>query len=63
MAGGGDPRTRALAMKYFLENRTTKYAEYQPSAYANIAFVPAVKGKTEILAKPGEVSKLFTSNM
>lgn len=59
LAGGTDKRIRPLALKYFIDNHATKYSDYRPSAFSHIAFIPALKGKTKYLAKPGEVGNLL----
>lgn len=56
LAGGPDARIRGLALKYFLDNHATRYTDYNSSTFSQIAFIPAVKNKSEYLAKPGEVS-------
>jgi len=56
IAAGPDPQTRNAALKYFLDNISTKYGDYNPSLFVNLAFVPAVKTDgTKFLAKPHEV--------
>ncbi|KAJ3549086.1 hypothetical protein NM688_g5219 [Phlebia brevispora] len=55
LAGSPDLRIRSLALKYFLDNHATKYSDYRAASYSHIAFIPAIKGKTEFMAKPGEV--------
>ena len=57
LAASADSHVRSVALKYFLDNRTTKYSDYKLSAVAHIAFVPAVRGNTECLVKPSEVSR------
>lgn len=57
LAGGPDARIRPLALKYFLDNYGTRYNDYNPSSFSQVAFIPAVKNKVEYLAKPGEVSR------
>ena len=54
IAAKGEPQ-RTAALNYFLENRMQKYKGYSANAYANIAFVPAIRGGEKILAKPLEV--------
>ena len=51
----GDEAIRTAARKYFFENYTTRYADYDPDAFSNVAFIPAVKGGTRCLARPHEV--------
>lgn len=58
LAAGSDERVRRLALKYLLDNRTTKYIAYTPQTYAKIAFIPAIKNGKPTLANPDEV-RLF----
>ncbi|KAI0371771.1 hypothetical protein BV20DRAFT_1016624 [Pilatotrama ljubarskyi] len=55
LAASPDEKIRSAALKYFLDNYTTRYADYDPNAFANVAFVPAVKDGKQCLARPHEV--------
>lgn len=62
LASGSDSKVRGLALRYYLDNANTKYNNYSPLTYANMAFVPAVKDKQLCMAKPTEVrSRLHSS--
>jgi hypothetical protein len=53
----GAPPTNEKALDYLLAHTSTHYANFDPTAYAQVAFIPATRrdGKT-FMAKPGEVS-------
>ncbi|RDX42682.1 hypothetical protein OH76DRAFT_1410943 [Lentinus brumalis] len=55
LMASGDEATRSAARKYFFDNYMTRYADYDPDAFSNVAFIPAVKGGTRCLARPHEV--------
>ena len=55
LAASTDASTRAAALKYFFDNYATRYADYDPNDFSNVAYVPAMKGNTRCLAKPHEV--------
>ncbi|KAI0781217.1 hypothetical protein BD413DRAFT_667167 [Trametes elegans] len=53
LASSPDKNVRSAALKYLLDNYTTRYADYDPNTFANIAFIPTANdGK---LARPHEV--------
>ncbi|KAH7337817.1 hypothetical protein B0J17DRAFT_664321 [Rhizoctonia solani] len=53
LAGAADKDKRAAALKYFMDNHSTRYTSYQAEAFKNLAFVPAVKPDgTSFLASP-----------
>lgn len=54
IAAQGEPQ-RTVVLDYFLDNYRQKYMDYTTTAYANIAFVPAICGDEKRLAKPLEV--------
>ncbi|KAF8604785.1 hypothetical protein BDV93DRAFT_440059, partial [Ceratobasidium sp. AG-I] len=43
LAGAIDIDKRALALKYFMDNHSSRYTTYQPDAFKQLAFVPAIK--------------------
>ena len=56
LMASGDEAIRNAARKYFFDNYTIRYAaDYDPDAFSNVAFIPAVKGGTRCLARPHEV--------
>ncbi|KAI0342553.1 hypothetical protein BDW22DRAFT_1484759 [Trametopsis cervina] len=55
LAAGPDEKIRSIALQYFLDNHGTRYTDYRPSSYTDLAFIPALKGKTSCMGKPGEV--------
>ncbi|KAI0646791.1 hypothetical protein C8Q79DRAFT_956470 [Trametes meyenii] len=55
LAASPDEKTQSAALKYLLDNYTTRYADYDPDAFANVAFIPALKDGKRCLAKPYEV--------
>lgn len=52
------PHSNPHALPYLLEHINTHYVGFDPSAFAQVAFLPAVRpnGKAT-LAKPGHVSQ------
>lgn len=56
LAAGDDSKIRGLALRYYLDNANTKYANFSPLSYSHLAFVPAFKDKQAYMAKPNEVS-------
>ncbi|EIW60639.1 uncharacterized protein TRAVEDRAFT_119941 [Trametes versicolor FP-101664 SS1] len=55
LAASGDEKVRSAALKYLLDNYSTRYADYDPNAFSNVPFIPAVKGGKPCMAKPHEV--------
>ncbi|KAI0701855.1 hypothetical protein BC835DRAFT_1435271 [Cytidiella melzeri] len=55
LAAGPDEKIRSVALKYFLDNHGTRYTDYRPSSFVNLAFIPSVKGTVPVMGKPGEV--------
>ncbi|KAI0747853.1 hypothetical protein C8Q80DRAFT_1168786 [Daedaleopsis nitida] len=55
LAAGNDEAVREAALKYFFNNHTTRYADYDPDAFSNVAFIPALNGNTRCMARPHEV--------
>ena len=56
LAASKEVAVRAAALKYFFDNYTTRYTDYDPDEFSNVAFIPAIKGTTRFLAAPHEVS-------
>lgn len=54
----GQPQSNPHALPYLLEHINTHYIGFDPSAFTQVAFLPAVcpDGKTT-LAKPGHVRR------
>lgn len=56
LAGAIDIDKRALALKYFMDNHSSRYTTYRPDAFKHLAFVPAVRPDgTKFLTNPTEV--------
>ncbi|KAH9963432.1 hypothetical protein BGW80DRAFT_850444 [Lactifluus volemus] len=55
IAASDNLTARDWALNYFLGNLSTRYSEYDPHNYRDLAFVPAVVGSMRVLAKPFEV--------
>ncbi|KAI0299353.1 hypothetical protein B0F90DRAFT_1810632 [Multifurca ochricompacta] len=55
IAASGNPTVRGKALTFFLDNISLKYPNYDPYDYRDLAFVPAVRGSEEMLAKPFEL--------
>jgi hypothetical protein len=46
---------RIKAFSFFLDNISEHYSDYDPEHFRNLAFVPAILGSENLLAKPFEV--------
>ena len=46
---------RRRALSFFLDNLSNHYSDYDPWEFSDLAFVPAILGSEEVLAKPFEV--------
>ncbi|KAH9934863.1 uncharacterized protein B0H18DRAFT_1114703 [Fomitopsis serialis] len=55
LAASQDQKIRTAALRYFLDNVTTKYSDYDPNNFSQIAYIPAVKDRKPHMAKPSEV--------
>ena len=52
LAASLDEALRTVAYKYFLDNLGTRYTDYSPADYANIAFVPALTADGKAICSP-----------
>ena len=53
------PHANPKALPYLLEHINTHYVNFDPKAFAQVAFLPAVRpGGKQTKARPGEVSHL-----
>ncbi|KAH9953159.1 hypothetical protein BC827DRAFT_1380025 [Russula dissimulans] len=52
IASADNPTARTKAFTFFLDNLSTKYPDYDPHDFRDLAFVPAVLGSGRLLAKP-----------
>ncbi|KZT11459.1 uncharacterized protein LAESUDRAFT_720694 [Laetiporus sulphureus 93-53] len=59
LAANEDRAVNQAALRYLLDNIITKYTDYDPRAFADFPFVPAIKGEIACLAKPLEVFASF----
>ncbi|EIW74063.1 hypothetical protein CONPUDRAFT_86046 [Coniophora puteana RWD-64-598 SS2] len=55
LSASTDKSVQQHALKYLLDNLVTRYPEYHPNKYAEVAFVPAINAFKECLGKPNEV--------
>ncbi|KZT69065.1 hypothetical protein DAEQUDRAFT_751065 [Daedalea quercina L-15889] len=55
LAASPDQKVRPVALRYFLDSLTTRYQDYDPSNFSQIAFIPALKSQQPYMAKPSEV--------
>ncbi|CAE6464621.1 unnamed protein product [Rhizoctonia solani] len=56
LAGAADIDKRAAALKYFMDNHSTRYTSYQAHTFKHLAFVPAIKPDgTSFLSNPVDV--------
>ncbi|KAJ7078918.1 hypothetical protein B0H15DRAFT_859732 [Mycena belliarum] len=50
-----DAQIRPIALKYLLDNMSMRYADYNPTTYSEIAYVPAVKDGKMVMGTPKDV--------
>lgn len=62
IASLGDADLRTKALKYLLAHFTSRYSNYTPSVYSDVAFVPALRDGKSALAKPSEVRSSWTGS-
>ncbi|KAI0933780.1 hypothetical protein AcW1_005516 [Taiwanofungus camphoratus] len=55
LAASTNENVRTAALKYFLDNVTTKYPNYDPADFAELPYIPALRGDEPCMAKPFEV--------
>jgi hypothetical protein len=56
LASAVDIDKRSLALKYFIDNHSTRYTAYQPQTFRQISFIPATKPDgTAFLTNPTAV--------
>ena len=55
LAAGPDEAIRQKALRYFFENFTSRYSNYNPDDFATVSFVPALDGKVPRLGSPKQV--------
>jgi hypothetical protein len=55
LAAGPDADVRSKALKYFINNFTRCYSNFDPYDFKDIAFIPAIGKMGSHLAKPLEV--------
>lgn len=51
-----DGRVRSQALKYFLDNYTTRYSDFDPANFSDIAFIPALDQETPRMALHKDVN-------
>ncbi|KAJ7497138.1 hypothetical protein FB451DRAFT_1210268 [Mycena latifolia] len=50
-----DARIRPIALKYLLDNMTTRYNDYSPANFYEIAYIPALKDGKPVMGTPKDV--------
>ncbi|KAH9951982.1 hypothetical protein B0H21DRAFT_817732 [Amylocystis lapponica] len=55
LAANANPSTRAIALKYLLDNFVSKYSDFDPANFSELAFIPALKDGASCMAKHHEV--------
>ncbi|KAG9078227.1 hypothetical protein FS749_009799, partial [Ceratobasidium sp. UAMH 11750] len=56
LAAAADINKRAPALKYFMDNHSTRYTNYQPQSFKHLPFVPAIKPDgTSFLTNPTSI--------
>ena len=58
LAASDEPEVQHSALQYFLSNLETRYGDYNPDDFANVAFIPTKSG---LLARPNEVTPTCSS--
>ena len=53
LAASDEPEVQHSALHYLLSNLETRYGDYKPDNFANVAFIPTKSGS---LARPNEVT-------
>ena len=61
IAASDNPSMRTKALRFFLDNISNNYSDFDPKKFRNLAFVPAILGSEKVLAKPLEVRDLTPS--
>ena len=54
IAASDEPEVQQSALQYLLSNLETRYGDYKPDDFANVAFIPTKNGA---LARPNEVTQ------
>ncbi|KAG7446407.1 uncharacterized protein BT62DRAFT_986911 [Guyanagaster necrorhizus] len=55
LCAGSDEKIRTIALKYLTDNMNTKYQNFDPVKFGQVAFIPAVRDSKVCLGTPGEV--------
>ncbi|KAI0267320.1 hypothetical protein BC834DRAFT_981543 [Gloeopeniophorella convolvens] len=55
IASSNNTTVQKKALDFFLDNYTSKYSDYDPVNFHDVAFVPALRGSEKVLARPLEV--------
>lgn len=56
LAAGPVTGIRRAALKYFLDNASSKYPEYDPKSFSKIAYIPSLRPDGEsVMGEPQEV--------
>jgi hypothetical protein len=46
LCASSDPKIRPLALKYFINNHASRYSDFDPSDFPDVAFIPALDHTT-----------------
>jgi hypothetical protein len=55
IAASPEAALRPVAMKYLLDNILSRYSDYDPAKFPDIAYVPALAGNVARVGTPNEV--------
>ena len=50
-----DPKVRQLALRYFLDNHSVRYIDFDPAQFSDVAFIPALNKTTPLMAMHNQV--------
>lgn len=56
LCASSDVNVRALALKYFLDHRASRYSDFDPTQFPDIAFIPALDQTAHRMAIHNEAS-------
>jgi hypothetical protein len=59
LCASADPQIRPLALKYFLDNYASRYSDFEPSNFPDIAFIPALNQATPRMHKEVDIHTLL----
>jgi hypothetical protein len=58
-AASSDANLRPIAIKYLIDNIPSRYSDYDPAKFSDVAYIPALAGNVPRVGTPKEVTVLF----